>query len=163
MTTHIRQRHPFKSPTCGGGHPPQVGRGPTPPPPPTHPVTTALKSPQDWGDLGGPPRAQPPASPHQGKAEKSENAKTNLLSPRTQHLYVKESHAEEAPPGSAYSIVSNGELVGEGRRPEGRHWDAPGEPITFSCCRPSGTDDSVAASHSVVNIMQSICTIIAHE
>src|SRR5689334_22692371 len=48
MTTTSRPSHPSKSPMYGGF------RGPTVPQPTAHTSTTRSKSPQHWGDIGGP-------------------------------------------------------------------------------------------------------------
>jgi hypothetical protein len=59
----------LKSPTCGGF------RGPTPAQPHSHQHATRTKSPQHWGDLGG-------LTQHsEERKRKSQNRKTNLLSP----------------------------------------------------------------------------------
>ena len=50
MIECLHPSHPSKSPIYGGF------RGPTPPQPHTHANAIRLKSPQHWGDLGGPPR-----------------------------------------------------------------------------------------------------------
>jgi len=60
MTTHLPNTTRFNSPAGAGGAPTAVGRGPTPAQAHRFPNATALKSPQDWGDVGGPPHAQTP-------------------------------------------------------------------------------------------------------
>ena len=64
MTTHAPNTTQLKSPIHGGL------RGPTHCQPHTHASTTPLKSPQDWGDLGGPPRTHATRTTPPGEGRK---------------------------------------------------------------------------------------------
>jgi len=81
MITISSPRHPTKSPIHGGGHPSQVGRGPTLPQPHPYLHTAQAKNPHSLADF-----ATPHPAPGEG-AGKSENAKTNLLLALACRLY----------------------------------------------------------------------------